>query len=88
MRPAYKHISSLWGLLFELRLLVTSNELAETMEMGRLLSVVEDIFFKRQVHSVAGLVPVPFISGCWEGIYGSMGEVYEDITTCCNDCSL
>jgi hypothetical protein len=51
--------------------------------MGRLLSVVEDLVpsFPLLLSWCLGLL---FLAA----LYGSIGEVYEDITACCNDCSL
>ena len=68
------------SILFELETAhVPYSELEGTMEMGNLITVVENLFAQRQFPSVETLAFESVISRCWNGEYISMEEVYRDI---------
>ncbi|PLB45567.1 kinase-like protein [Aspergillus steynii IBT 23096] len=73
------------SMLFELETgNVPYHELEGTMEMGALVTVVEGLFSQQQFPSLKGLVYGDVVSGCWDGRYTSMDEVYRDIACCCD----
>ncbi|KAF9252582.1 hypothetical protein DTO027I6_3028 [Penicillium roqueforti] len=68
------------SMLFELETgRVPYSELEGTMEMGNLITVVENLFAQRQFPSVETLALGSVISACWNGKYNSMEEVHRDI---------
>ncbi|CAG8225329.1 unnamed protein product [Penicillium salamii] len=76
------------SMLFELETdHVPYAELEKTMEMGRLMTVVERLFSQRRFPPVESLALGSIISGCWNGKYTSMDEVRRDIARCCGDFS-
>ncbi|CAG8948113.1 unnamed protein product [Penicillium salamii] len=76
------------SMLFELETNhVPYAELEKTMEMGRLITVVERLFSQRKFPPVEGLVFGSIISGCWSDKYASMDEVCRDIARCCEEFS-
>ncbi|KAJ5800869.1 uncharacterized protein N7518_002937 [Penicillium psychrosexuale] len=76
------------SMLFELETgRVPYSELEGTMEMGSLITVVENLFAQRQFPSVETLAFGSVISCCWNGKYNSMEEVYRDIACQCENYS-
>ncbi|CAG8384908.1 unnamed protein product [Penicillium salamii] len=76
------------SMLFELETShVPYAELEKTMEMGRLVTVVERLFSQRKFPPVDSLVFGSIISGCWSDKYASMDEVRRDIARCCEELS-
>jgi serine/threonine protein kinase len=76
------------SMLFELETeRVPYNELERTLEMGKLVTVVERLFSQQKFPSVEALAFGSVISGCWNGKYTSMDEVHRDIARCCENYS-
>lgn len=68
------------SMLFELETgRVPYHELEGTLEMGKLVEVVEQLFSQHIFPSVESLAFGPVISGCWNGKYMSMDEVRRDL---------
>lgn len=77
----YTDIFAFGSMLFELEIgRVPYSELEGTMEMGRLMAVVEELFAERKFPSVETLALGSVISSCWNRKYISLEEVYQDIT--------
>ncbi|KXG46156.1 uncharacterized protein PGRI_050120 [Penicillium griseofulvum] len=71
------------SMLFELETgRVAYSELQDTLGMGRLMTVVGELFAKKKFPPVEMLVFGSVISGCWNGKYISMEEVRRDIAQC------
>lgn len=58
------------------------SELQNSLPMGRLTRVVEDLFSQQKFPPVDSLVLGPIISGCWNGKYEVMEEVRRDLARC------
>ncbi|KAJ5483187.1 hypothetical protein N7530_002433 [Penicillium desertorum] len=68
--------------MFELEGRVSYIELERTLEMGKLVTVVEGLFSQRKFPPVESLAFGPIISGCWNIKYASIDEVHRDIARC------
>ena len=74
------------SMLFEIETgRVPYYELEGNMEMGKLVTTVEGLFSQKKFPVVKKLVLGSIISGCWNGNFMTMDEVYQDITTCCSE---
>jgi serine/threonine protein kinase len=76
------------SMLFELETgRVPYNELERTLEMGKLVTVVEGLFSQQKFPPVESLAFGSIISGCWNIKYASIDEVHRDIARCCENYS-
>ncbi|KAJ5352082.1 hypothetical protein N7452_001056 [Penicillium brevicompactum] len=66
---------------------VPYSELQESVELGRLMRVAEDLFSEYKFPPVDTLALGPVISDCWNGKYKSMEEVRRDVARCLEDLS-
>lgn len=72
------------SMLFELETgRVPYNELERTLEMGKLVTVVEGLFSQQKSPPVESLAFGSIISRCWNIKYASIDEVHRDIARCC-----
>ncbi|KAJ9481676.1 hypothetical protein VN97_g11791 [Penicillium thymicola] len=68
------------SMLFELETgCVPYHELENSLDMGKLVAVVEGLFSRHQFPPVDNLAFASVISGCWNGKYSSIDEVRRDI---------
>ncbi|KAJ5865213.1 uncharacterized protein N7529_007129 [Penicillium soppii] len=76
------------SMLFELETgRVPYSELERSLDMGKLVAVVEGLFSEQKFPPVDTLAFASVISGCWNGKYNLMEEVRRDIARCFGDYS-
>ncbi|CAG8218956.1 unnamed protein product [Penicillium olsonii] len=76
------------SMLFELETgRVPYSELEKSLDMGKLMTVVEELFSEQKFPYVDTLSFASVILGCWNGKYNSMVDVHRDIACCFENCS-
>ncbi|KAJ5407420.1 hypothetical protein N7465_008704 [Penicillium sp. CMV-2018d] len=76
----YSDIFAFGSMLFELETgCVPYHELEKSLDIGKLVAVVEGLFSRHQFPPVDNLAFASVISGCWNGKYSSIDEVRRDI---------